>query len=150
MFQNYPLVAFHDLCVRYLTGDGMVDSATLIPRLMNVRRQLSSIDHHEVSSAYVTKLHHGVTWCTELIGLVSDTDQTREPVQFMLTPATTTDLGDPRPPASVGYGSATEWLDNENTLTSERAYPLGSFPSPDYFFDPALFESLLMDGHYAT
>ncbi|KAJ6090093.1 hypothetical protein N7467_005309 [Penicillium canescens] len=150
MFQNYPLVAFHDLCVRYLTGDGTVDSATLIPRLMNVRRQLSCIDHQEVSSAYLTKLHHGVTWCTELISMVSDAGQTWEPAPLMLTPATTTDLGEPRPSASVGYISTTEWLDNENTLTPEQPYPLGSFSSPDYFFDPALFESLLMEGHFAT
>ncbi|KAJ5426016.1 hypothetical protein N7465_001086 [Penicillium sp. CMV-2018d] len=150
MFQNYPLVSFHDLCVRYLTGDGAVDSASIIPRIMNLRRQLGSIDHQEVSSAYATKLHQGVGWCADLVSIVFDAGQSWQPGPFLLTPSTTNDSSDPQKSAPVGYGSAAGWLENEDNPTQEQPYPLGSFPSPDYFFDPALFESLLMEGHFAS
>lgn len=147
MFQNYPLVAFHDLCVRYLTGEGAVDLDGIVPRLIDVRHQLSSVEHQDVPSAYVTKLHLGVTWCTVLISMVTDSGETLEPAPCLLTPSTNTDLGDFRSSASIGHGPETYWPATNDQRSREQAGLLEAVESPDYFFDPALFEALLLEGH---
>jgi hypothetical protein len=150
MFQNYPLVAFHDLCVQYLTGVGSVDVTAIVPQLINVRHQLSSLEHKDIPSAYVTKLHLGVAWCTDLMSMIADSNVTSEPTACLLTPSTSTDISDFRPSASVEHNVATYWPSTTSTLTQEEADILETFNSPDYFFDPALFEALLPGGHFAT
>lgn len=150
MFQNYPLVAFHDLCLRYLTGEGSVDVEAMVPRLINVRRQLSSLEHKDMSSAYVTKLHLGVAWCTDLMNMITDSNVALEPTTCLLTPSTSTDMGDVRPSAPLEHDNAAYWAGTSNTLTQEPADMLDTFDSPDFFFDPTLFEAFLPEGHFAT
>ncbi|KAJ5560131.1 hypothetical protein N7513_002530 [Penicillium frequentans] len=150
MFQNYPLVAFHDLCARFLTGEGAVDLAGIVPQLISVRRQLSSLENKDIPNAYVTKLHLGVAWCTELMSMITDSSEALEPTPCLLTPSTITDVGDFRPSGSVGHESATYLPGTNNTLTREQADISETFDSPDYFFDPALLEVLLSEGHFAT
>ncbi|KAJ5689026.1 hypothetical protein N7462_003418 [Penicillium macrosclerotiorum] len=150
IFQNYPLVAFHDLCVRYLAGDGSDDVAAIVPRLINVRRQLSSLAHQDIRSAYITKLHLGVAWCIDLISMITNSNQTLELTACLLTPSTSTDMGDSCPSASAEHDSKTYWLGAGNTLTQEQAAIFETFDSPDFFFDQALFEALLPEGHFTT
>lgn len=147
MFQNYPLVAFHDLCVRYLTGEGAIDVANIVPRLINVRHQLSSVEHQDVPSSYVTKLHLGVAWCTVLINMVTGSGENMDPASCLLTPLTNTDLGDCRPSSPVRHGTTTYWAGTNDQRTREHADLLEEVDSPDYFFDQELFEALFLEGN---
>ncbi|KAJ5667347.1 hypothetical protein N7507_003211 [Penicillium longicatenatum] len=149
MFQNHPLVAFHDLCARYLTGEGAVDLAAIVPQLIRVRDQLSSLENKDIPNAYVTKLHLGVAWCTELMSMITDSSEALGPTPCLLTPSTITDMGDFRPSASVGHDSAIYLPGTNNTLIREQANILETFDSRDYFFDPALLKVLLSEGHFA-
>ncbi|KAJ5891590.1 uncharacterized protein N7473_007818 [Penicillium subrubescens] len=149
IFQNYPLVAFHDLCLRYLT-EGLVDVAAMLPRLINVRRQLSSLEHKGLPSAYFTKLNLGVTWCTDLMSVVNNSSKALEPTTCLLTPSTSTDMGDLLPSMSLRDENANYWADTSDTLIQDQSDILGTFGSPDYFFDPTFFEALLPEEHFTT
>lgn len=149
MFQNYPLVAFHDLCLRYLTEKGSVDVA-MLQRLINVRHQLSSLENKDLPSAYVTKLNLGVAWCADLMSMVNDSIEALETTTCLPTPATSTDIGDLLPSMSLNHENATDWVSNSDTMIQEQSDILGTFGSPDYFFDPTFFEALFPEQHFTT
>lgn len=84
------------------------------------------------------------------MSMITDPSEALEPTPCLLTPLTITGMGDFRPSTSVGHDSATYLPCTNNTLTREQADILETFDSPDYFFDPALLEVLLSEGHFAT
>lgn len=142
MFQNYPLVAFHDLCVRLLTGRGD-DSPSTVALLDNIRQHLGTLRCADFPGAYAAKLYQGVSWCTDLMRMVQDGVAYSHSAQSLMTPSSTDQGGGCDMLTSDVRGLASSCTGLGETTQHDTVEAYETFDSSDYYFASELFESLL-------
>jgi hypothetical protein len=84
------------------------------------------------------------------MSVVNNSSKALEPTTCLPTPSTSTDMGDLLPSMSLRDENANYWADTSDTLIQDQSDILGTFGSPDYFFDPTFFEALLPEEHFTT
>ncbi|PYH96176.1 hypothetical protein BO71DRAFT_397418 [Aspergillus ellipticus CBS 707.79] len=140
MFQNYPLISFHDLCIVYLISTNADEVAPYVSLLDDVREQLGTLRHPEFPTNYVVKLHQGVSWCTDLMELVKQavsTPESSESHYIVTPPATSVGLESELPCAVPDPGY--------EALVKPLANPFEGVNVPEFFFDPVMMENFFAD-----
>jgi hypothetical protein len=133
MFQNYPPIAFHDLCVFCLTSNTSDEVAQYMTLLNNVCEQLGALTHPEFPANYVVKLHQGVRWCTDLIKLANQAVMgvCESSHNIPTSPVTASSLETGTMACQMGMPY--------DDLMKSMPNPLEGMDLSDFFFDPDNF-----------